>query len=103
MAKELDHMKAQNAYKNVSDEKAVEKLIEAVSEADHNSIAAILEVEKQKAVKDAQAEWMKSRPPINAGSGDEPTVSQKEFNRMSYQERVDLKQKNPELYKKYSK
>lgn len=103
MAKELDHMKAQNAYKNVSDEKAVEKLIEAVSEADHNSIAAILEAEKQKAVKDAQAEWMKSRPPINAGSGDEPTVSQKEFNRMSYQERVELKQKNPELYKKYSK
>lgn len=64
--KELNHIKAVNAYKSVS-EKSVEKLIDAVSDADHNTIAAIIEAEKKTAVAEAQAEWMKSRPRVNAG------------------------------------
>ena len=64
--KELNHIKAVNAYKSVS-EKSVEKLIDAVSDADHNTIAAIIEAEKKAAVAEAQAEWMKSRPRVNAG------------------------------------
>lgn len=67
--KQLNHINAVAAYKSVSDEKIVEQLIEAVSVADHASIAAIMEAEKQKAVKVAQAEWMKSRPPVSAGDG----------------------------------
>ena len=64
--KELNHIKAVNAYKSVS-EKSVEKLIDAVSDADHNTIAAIIEAEKKTAVAEAQTEWMKSRPRVNAG------------------------------------
>lgn len=64
--KELNHIKAVNAYKGVSD-KSIEKLIEAVSDADHNTIAAIIENEKKAAVAAAQTEWMKSRPRVNAG------------------------------------
>ena len=45
---ELNHIKAVAAYKAISDEKIVEELINA---------------------KIAQAEWMKSRPPVNNGSG----------------------------------
>ncbi|MFQ9515321.1 MAG: hypothetical protein ACLRZ9_05795 [Eubacterium sp.] len=65
--KELNHIKAVNAYKNISSEKTVESLIDAVSDADHNAIATIIENEKNMAVKAAKAEWMKSRPPVNTG------------------------------------
>lgn len=66
---ELNHIKAVAAYKAISDEKIVEELINAISDADHAAIAQIIENEKSKAVKVAQAEWMKSRPPVNNGSG----------------------------------
>ena len=45
MKRQLKKMKAIHVYKNFSDEKVVEKLIKAVSEADHNTIAAIVESE----------------------------------------------------------
>ena len=62
LRKELNHNKAVSAYKAITDEKVVETLIEAVSESDHNAIAAIIESQKKAAVKEAQAEWFKSRP-----------------------------------------
>ena len=45
MKRQLKKMKAMHVYKNFSDEKVVEKLINAVSEADHNTIATIIESE----------------------------------------------------------
>lgn len=66
MRKELNHIKAVAAYKDVS-EKSVENLIEAVSEGDHNAIAAIFKSEIDTAVATAKAEWMKSRPRVNIG------------------------------------
>ena len=68
LRKELNHNKAVSAYKAIPDEKVVETLIEAVSESDHNAIAAIIENEKKAAVKAAQAEWLDSRPQANAGA-----------------------------------
>lgn len=65
--RQLNHINAVAAYKAVSDEKTVEQLIDAVSNADHVSIAAIMAAEVQRAVKAAQSEWMKTRPPVNAG------------------------------------
>ena len=62
MRKELNFMKATAAYRNISNDKTITSLIEAVSEADHNAIAAIIESEKKQAVKIAEAEWLKSRP-----------------------------------------
>lgn len=66
LRKENNRFKAMAAYK-FFDEKTVDKWLEAVSEADHATLSAMIEAEKQKAVKEAQAEWMKSRPPVNAG------------------------------------
>ena len=63
---ELNRMKAVSAYKKVS-EKSVERLIDAVSEADHSAIASIIESEVKAAIANAQTEWLKSRPPVNAG------------------------------------
>ena len=64
--KELNHMKAISAYKNVS-EKSIETLIEAVAEGDHSAIATIIDNEVKAAVTAAKAEWMKTRPAVNAG------------------------------------
>lgn len=65
---ELNRMKAVGAYKSISSEKVVENLIDAVSNADHNAIALIIENEIKAAVKVAQTEWLKSRPQANVGS-----------------------------------
>ena len=64
------------AYKAITDEKVVETRIEAVSESDHNTIAAIIENQKKAAVKEAQAEWLKSRPQANAGAYSSMTKEQ---------------------------
>ena len=67
MRKELNHIKAVNAYKAISDEKTVESLIDAVSDADHNAIAQIISNECKKAVAEAEAKWLKDRPRVNHG------------------------------------
>ncbi len=76
LRKELNHNKAVSAYKAITDEKVVETLIEAVSESDHNAIAAIIENQKKAAVKEAQTEWLKSRPQANAGAYSSMTKEQ---------------------------
>ena len=76
LRKELNHNKAVSAYKAITDEKVVETLIEAVSESDHNAIAAIIESQKKAAVKEAQAEWLKSRPQANVGAYSSMTKEQ---------------------------
>lgn len=76
LRKELNHNKAVSAYKAIQNEKVVETLIEAVSESDHNAIAAIIESEKKAAVKAAQAEWLDSRPQANAGAYSSMTKEQ---------------------------
>lgn len=73
--KELNHMKAMAAYKDIS-EKSVELLIEAVEEKDHASIATIFANELKAAVTAAKAEWMKSRPAVNAGAYSSMTKEQ---------------------------
>lgn len=75
LRKENNRFKAMAAYKNL-DEKTVDKLLEAVSDADHATLAAIIEAEVQKAVKEAKAEWMKTRPPVNAGQYSSMTKEQ---------------------------
>lgn len=102
LRKELNHNKATAAYKSIQNEKVVESLIEAVADADHATIASIIEAEKKAAVKAAQAEWLKSRPQVNTGTGTEVSVTKEQFDRMNYAKRVELKRKDPELYKKYT-
>ena len=64
---ELNHIRAVNAYKAIAEEKEVDKLIDAVSDADHNAIAAIIENQCKKAVAEAEAKWLKDRPNVNTG------------------------------------
>lgn len=73
--KELNHIKAVAAYKNIS-EKAVDTLIEAVSDGDHGAIAKIIENEVKAAVASAKSEWMKTRPAVNTGQSGSMTKEQ---------------------------
>lgn len=79
MRKELNHIKAVAAYKNISDEKTVENLIAAIDENDHASVSAIIENEKAKAVKEAKAEWQNSTNPPQFGTGEYASMSKKEI------------------------
>lgn len=76
MKKELNHNKAVNAYKSISDEKAIEKLIDAVSDADHSAIANIIADECKKAVAAAEAQWLKDRPRVQHGQYSSMTKEQ---------------------------
>lgn len=98
MRKELNHIKAVAAYKNIPEEKTVELLIEAVSEVDHSAIATIIENEKQKAVKEAKAEWQKSRPHANAGTGDSKAITKEQFDSMSLADKSKLYKENKAEY-----
>lgn len=73
---ELNHIKALNAYKSMNDDKAVEKLINAISDADHNAIATIIENECKKAVAEAEQKWMKERPRVQHGNYSSMTKEQ---------------------------
>lgn len=58
----------------------------------------------QKALIDAkEAEWMASRPLVNAGSGNEDVnITQDQFKKLGYLEMKEFKEKYPETYKKFS-
>lgn len=96
--RQLNHINAVAAYKGISDPAIVEQLIEAVSVADHTSIATIMAAETQRAVKAAQAEWMKSRPPVNSG-GEYSSMTKEQI--MAIQDDVERRkaiQQNLELF-----
>ena len=76
LQKELNKIKAENAYKAISDGKVVEKLIEAVSNADHSAIAQIIAKQCEGAVATAQQTWLDNRPEVNHGG--ETTIKTKE-------------------------
>lgn len=96
LKKELNHNKAVNAYKAIQDDKMVETLIEAVSDDDHNAIADIMEKYANARVKEAQAEWMKSRPRVNMGG--EGGITKEQFEAMSLTEKSKLYRENKAEY-----
>jgi len=69
MEKELNHIKAVAAYRGkVADDK-IDVLIDAVADNDHEAIANAVQTAYERGKKDGQAEYLKNRPQINAGSG----------------------------------
>ncbi len=78
-ARELNHLKAISAYKEISDLKTVEDLIEAIANQDHASIMQIISDECDKAVKTKEAEWKASRPQGYVGSGSYPKKTKEEI------------------------
>ena len=99
-AKELNHLKAVNAYKGIEDTDTVDKLIEAVADSDHSAIADIISNEITRAVKAAEAEWKKSRPQPTVGDGNFPTKTKEEILAITDpSERQKLIAQNLDLFK----
>lgn len=66
-----------------------------------NDTSALLDIQKQfqeKQKKDWEAEFLKSRPEINAGAGTTQTISKETFDKMTLVERTKLKRENKEEY-----
>lgn len=97
LKKELNHNKAVNAYRAISDESMVETLIDAISEADHSAVAGIIDRLVAAKVKEAQAEWQKSRPRVNIGGGD-GGYTKEQFEKMTMAERSKLYRENKAEY-----
>lgn len=97
LRKELNHQNAVAAYKSIPDESMIESLIDAVSDADHSAIAGIMDKYASAKVKEAQAEWQKSRPRVNVGVGD-GSLTKEQFNNMSMAEKSKLYRENQAEY-----
>lgn len=99
--RELNHMKAVQAYKSFDNEDTVNTLIDAVNDNDHASIATIIENEVKKAVAIKEAEWKKSRPPIESGSGSGTSMTVDEIMAIpDTAERVKMIAQNKNLFNK---
>jgi hypothetical protein len=97
MKQELNHNKAVNAYRAIPDGNMVENLVSAISNADHNEIASIINKLIDAKVKEAQAEWQKSRPRVNVGVGD-GGFTKEQFENMSMAEKSKLYRENKAEY-----
>jgi signal recognition particle GTPase len=78
-AKELNHLRAITAYKEIDDADTIEKLIDAIADVDHPAIMKIIADIKDKAIKEKEAEWKKSRPAGFVGSGSYPSKTKEEI------------------------
>lgn len=74
---ELNYLKAVNAYKNYEEE-TVKKLVECINDKDHKAIADLIDKIVEKAIKEKEAEWKKSRPDAVIGDGSYPTMTQEQ-------------------------
>ena len=96
---ELNRLKAVGAYKSISSDKVVENLIDAVSNADHNAIAQIIDSECKKAVAEAEQTWLKGRPRVQHGT--DTTMSKEDI--MSISDPIERQSKiaqNIDLFRK---
>lgn len=66
---------------------------------DMDALADIQRKHAQQMVKDAQAEWLKSRPQVNAGGDGGATVTQEQFDKMNMIERTKLYNESPDVYR----
>ena len=80
-----------------------EKMAAAEFDGDLETKTKIMREVDARKKKEFEAEFLKSRPDINAGAGGEsPNVSKEAFEKMGYLERVEFKNKYPETYKKFT-
>ena len=98
MRKELNQIKAERAYVELSDEKSVKKLIDAVSNADHTAIAGIIKAEIEAGIKRAEAEWLNNRPPVSIGTGGAKMTKEEIFKIPNREERRKAIQENLDLF-----
>ena len=84
-------------------EDKAEEAANAQYDGDTETLFRIQSEVQENLIKQKEAEWLKSRPVVTTGAGDEKTtVTREQFNKMGYSKRVEFKQKYPETYKSYT-
>lgn len=106
--KELEDFKrmaeAKERYMSIQkmDSELASKAAMAEVSGDYMALANIQQQFNEQTIKAKEAEWLKSRPILNAGVGGEKTdITKEQFNAMGYKERVDFKNKYPSTYEAY--
>lgn len=89
---------ARYALQGMSQEMA-KQAADAEIAGDMDALADIQRKHAQQMVKNAEAEWLKSRPEINAGSNSGSKVTQEQFDNMNMIERTKLYNDSPDVYK----
>ena len=86
--------------------KDLEAAISAKVEGDEKTVYSIIvkhfENKYETALKTEKSEWLGNRPPVNVGVGSNTTLTQEEFDQMSYTEKAELYNKAIETYKRFS-
>jgi hypothetical protein len=77
------------------------KAAEAEIAGDMEALATIQTQFRVQSVKEAEAEWIKSRPQPQAGTG-ETSVTKEQLLKMSYKAQLAFKNEHPDLYRKYT-
>lgn len=85
------------------DEAIASRASDALIDGDMDSLFQILGEHINSIRTGAEQRFLASRPNITAGSGTSSTVSQKEFDSMSYMDRLKLFEENPSLYESLNK
>ena len=81
--------------------------IQAKLDGDEKTVYSVIikhfEKKFESALKTEKSEWLGNRPQVNVGVGDNTTLTQKQFDRMGYNERLKLATEHPEMYEQFVK
>lgn len=87
--------------------KDLEDAIAAKIDGDEKKVYSIIvkyfENKYSTALQTEKSEWLGNRPPVNVGVGESTTLTQEQFDNLTYQEKVELYNKDIETYKKFTK
>lgn len=83
-------------------ETAIQAKIDGDEKAVYSVIVKHFEDKLETALKTEKSEWLGNRPQVNVGVGNSTTLTKEQFDNMSYQEKVELYNKDIETYKRLS-
>lgn len=82
----------------------LETAIQAKVDGDEKTVYSVIvkyfEKKFDTALKTKESEWLGNRPQVNVGVGENTTLTQEQFDKMTYWDKVELRKKDIETYKK---
>lgn len=86
--------------------KDLDTAIQAKIDGDEKTVYSVIvkhfENKFETALKTEKSEWLGNRPQVNVGVGENTTLTKEQFDQMSYNEKVELYNKDIETYKRLS-
>ena len=79
-------------------EELAQKAAEAMYDGDTETFFKVQSDATNAIIKAREAEWLKSRPDVNAGTGNSVQITKEQFSNMDIVERSKLKREHPDVY-----